>query len=104
MPESRSTTRKSPGRPRSTTTRIRKTAKPEAETPEPEEVLEKEVEAGPSRGSCGAGSAPAPTAEEDLSDVTFRRDDGPIRTQDGPFLTPSAEMAPAPTPPPESAP
>jgi transcription termination factor Rho len=97
MPESRSTTRKSPGRPRATPTRTRKTTKPEAETPDPEELLEKEVEAT----SEEPAPPPAPPAEEDLSDVTFRRDDRPIRTVDGPLLTPSSEIAPEPPPAPQ---
>jgi transcription termination factor Rho len=100
MPESRSTTRKSPGRPRATPTRTRKTTKPEAETPDPEELLEKEVEATAEEPATPPVS-PAPPAEEDLSDVTFRRDDGPIRTVDGPILTPSSEIAPEPPPAPQ---
>jgi transcription termination factor Rho len=86
MPEARSTTRR-PGRPKGSTNRARsKAAEPESRK------LEEEIE------ETAAAEPEAPVVDEDLSDVTFSRSDEPIRTMDGPILTPSSEMTAEPPP------
>ncbi|MBL8822423.1 MAG: transcription termination factor Rho [Planctomycetia bacterium] len=85
MPESRTSAKRSPGRPKGSKNRSRSSTK-ELEL---QEDIEKEEEES-------AGS------NEDLSDVTFSRGDEPIRTQDGPILTPSSELTSEPAPTPEA--
>jgi transcription termination factor Rho len=96
MPEARSTTRKSSGRPRGSTSRAR-SKNTDAETrKDDEEKLEEE-----NGETTTSETEPAP---EDLSDVTFSRVAEPIRTMDGPILTPSSEMPAEPPPAPEPEP
>jgi len=96
MPEARSTTRKSPGRPRGSTSRARtKSADNDTRKDEDEKLDEENGE---------TTTAEAEPASEDLSDVTFSRVEEPIRTMDGPILTPSSEMPAEPPPAPEPEP
>ncbi len=97
MPETRSTSRKSPGRPRSSTTRSR-TKPTGSETASKNDPIETEIDELPQNDVVQEAAI-----EEDLSDVTFSRSDEPIRTMDGPILTPSSEMVPDPAPAPDAA-